>query len=274
MKNLGKRIIGICMILLLVVGIMPGSVFAANMNLTVGTSDNAKAGDNVTVRLVVGNNPGISTFAAKVAYDSDYLTYTGAAWSNTVSSDTGNVQLISEVQENGKPALNISAILSKTYSSNETIATLNFTVKKEYTTMPITATVREVNDANFDPVTVTPVVDANAGKQSSQNSSQNNSENSSQNNSQSNSQNNDQENSQVSSTDNSKNENASVDKNTSDKKDSTKEKEKEKEKDKEQIDKTPKTGTVDLRLVFGTLIVVFLAVAGICIKVLGKKNRV
>ena len=38
------------------------------------------------------------------------------------------------------------------------------------------------------------------------------------------------------------------------------------------VDKTPKTGTFDIRYLFGAAIVVFLAIAGICIKVLGKKK--
>ena len=103
------------MTLVLAATVLPERALAASMNLTVGTSDNAKAGDSVTVRLVVGNNPGVSTYAVKLGYDSNYLTYTGATWSNTVGSDSGNVQLISEVQESGKPVLNISSILNKTY---------------------------------------------------------------------------------------------------------------------------------------------------------------
>ena len=38
------------------------------------------------------------------------------------------------------------------------------------------------------------------------------------------------------------------------------------------VDKTPKTGTFDIRYAFGVAIVVFLLIAGICIKVLGKKK--
>lgn len=48
---------------------VPQPVMAANsqMNLTVGTTNDAKAGDTVTVRLVGSNNPGLSTFAARLA---------------------------------------------------------------------------------------------------------------------------------------------------------------------------------------------------------------
>ena len=78
----------------------PVTTYAASINLTLGTTDNAKVGDTVTARIVLGNNPGLSTFAVKLAYNSDALTYTGATWASSVSSNTNNVQLISEVMEN------------------------------------------------------------------------------------------------------------------------------------------------------------------------------
>ena len=145
---------------------VPQPVMAANsqMNLTVGTTNDAKAGDTVTVRLVGSNNPGLSTFAARLAYDDSDLEYVGTTWANTISSDSGNIELVSPVTENNQQALNLSAILNKTYSQNETIATVTFKAKNAYTTMPVTLTVREVTDASYNPVTVTTVVDASAGQ--------------------------------------------------------------------------------------------------------------
>ena len=149
---------------------VPQPVMAANsqMNLTVGTTNDAKAGDTVTVRLVGSNNPGLSTFAARLAYDDSDLEYVGTTWANTISSDSGNIELVSPVTENNQQALNLSAILNKTYSQNETIATVTFKAKNAYTTMPVTLTVREVTDASYNPVTVTTVVDASAGQTQSQ----------------------------------------------------------------------------------------------------------
>ena len=153
---------------------VPQPVMAANsqMNLTVGTTNDAKAGDTVTVRLVGSNNPGLSTFAARLAYDDSDLEYVGTTWANTISSDSGNIELVSPVTENNQQALNLSAILNKTYSQNETIATVTFKAKNAYTTMPVTLTVREVTDASYNPVTVTTVVDASAGQTQSQSQSQ------------------------------------------------------------------------------------------------------
>ena len=59
---------------------------------------NETQGDTVTARIVLGNNPGMSTFAVKLAYNRDALTYTGATWASSVSLNANNVQLISEVR--------------------------------------------------------------------------------------------------------------------------------------------------------------------------------
>ena len=176
MKKLGmmKTILMMGCALALLFAAVPQPVMAANsqMNLTVGTTNDAKAGDTVTVRLVGSNNPGLSTFAARLAYDDSDLEYVGTTWANTISSDSGNIELVSPVTENNQQALNLSAILNKTYSQNETIATVTFKAKNAYTTMPVTLTVREVTDASYNPVTVTTVVDASAGQTQSQSQSQ------------------------------------------------------------------------------------------------------
>ena len=155
MKKLGmmKTILMMGCALALLFAAVPQPVMAANsqMNLTVGTTNDAKAGDTVTVRLVGSNNPGLSTFAARLAYDDSDLEYVGTTWANTISSDSGNIELVSPVTENNQQALNLSAILNKTYSQNETIATVTFKAKNAYTTMPVTLTVREVTDASYNP---------------------------------------------------------------------------------------------------------------------------
>lgn len=286
MKRMRKVLVGICMLLAVCVLAenVGATTTASRMTLTVGTTDNASAGDTVTVRLVVSNNPGISTFATKLSYDSNYLEYTGAVWSTNISSNTNNVQMISTVQENNQPVLNISSIMSNNYSNNETLVTLSFRVKQAYTTMPVKLTVREVTDTSYNPVDVNTVVDSSAGASSqsqsesqnnSQNSSQNNSQNSSQNNSQNSSQNNSENNSQSSSENNSQNasQNNSEDSSQSDTKDSSQSSTTDKDKDKKGVDQTPKTGAVDVRLILGIAIVVFIVIAGVCIKVLGKKKH-
>jgi hypothetical protein len=40
------------------------------------------------------------------------------------------------------------------------------------------------------------------------------------------------------------------------------------------VDKTPKTGAVNLHTVLVVVIVAFLAIAGVCLRILGKKKRI
>lgn len=269
-----SRMIVVCFLMTLLVCLTPVTVQAASVNVTLGTTDNARAGDVVTARIVIGNNPGLSTFAMKLAYDDDYLTYTGAQWANSIEGNANNVQLISEVKENGKPALNISSILGAVYSNNETMVTLNFTVRKDYATMPVTLTNRAITEssAGFPEVTVNIVVDAKAGlpetptesESESQSESQNNSENNNSENNNSNNNNNNNNSNNNNSNNNNSNNNNSNNNNSNNNSNSNNNGNK--------LDKTPKTGAVDIRFLLGGAIVVFLGVAGICIKVLRKKK--
>lgn len=251
----------------------PMMVKAADINVTLGTTDNARSGDQVTARIVLSNNPGLATFAMKLAYDGDYLTYTGATWADTISNNTNNIQNIAEVQG---PALNISAIFNSTYSNNETIITLHFNVKQNYTTMPVTLSNREMHDSSYNSVTVHTVVDASAGAERPQDTETesesetggNNSQSGNNNNSQSGNNNNSQggnNNSQSGNNNNSQggsNNNSQGGNNNNSQGGSTK----------PNLDHTPKTGTRDIRYVLGGAIVLFLVVAAVCVKVLRKKR--
>lgn len=256
----------------------PVTVKAADINVTLGTTDNARSGDQVTARIVLSNNPGLSTFAMKLAYDGDYLTYTGATWADTISNNTNNIQNIAEVQG---PALNLSAIFNSTYSNNETIITLHFNVKQNYTTMPVTLSNREMHDSSYNSVTVHTVVDASAGVEKPQDtetesesetntqSGNNNNSQGGNNNSQGGNNNNSQggsnNNSQSGSNNNSQggnNNNSQSGNNNNSQGGSTK----------PNLDHTPKTGTRDIRYVLGGTIVLFLVIAAVCVKVLRKKR--
>lgn len=256
----------------------PVTVKAADINVTLGTTDNARSGDQVTARIVLSNNPGLSTFAMKLAYDGDYLTYTGATWADTISNNTNNIQNIAEVQG---PALNLSAIFNSTYSNNETIITLHFNVKQNYTTMPVTLSNREMHDSSYNSVTVHTVVDASAGVEKPQDtetesesetntqSGNNNNSQGGNNNSQGGNNNNSQggsnNNSQSGSTNNSQGgntNNGQSGNNNNSQGGSTK----------PNLDHTPKTGTRDIRYVLGGTIVLFLVIAAVCVKVLRKKR--
>ncbi|MBO6139990.1 MAG: hypothetical protein J6P08_08270 [Agathobacter sp.] len=275
MKKLGmmKTILMMGCALALLFAAVPQPVMAANsqMNLTVGTTNDAKAGDTVTVRLVGSNNPGLSTFAARLAYDDSDLEYVGTTWANTISSDSGNIELVSPVTENNQQALNLSAILNKTYSQNETIATVTFKAKNAYTTMPVTLTVREVTDASYNPVTVTTVVDASAGQTQSQSQSQSQSTSQSQSDSQDDTEYIDDTDSydDTEDTQDSQSSSGNTHKTSSNKKNNSG----NTSKNGNRTDATPKTGAVDLRMVFGAAVIVFLLVAAGCIRFLNKKKE-
>lgn len=274
MMRVKKLITGICTALVFSIGLAGASPVqaaeatpASNISVTLGTTDNAKAGDKVTARIVLGDNPGITTFAVKLAYDSDYLTYTGATWANAVSSDSSNVQLISEVTENGGPVLNISSILSSTYSNNETMVTLDFTVREDYTTMPVTLTNREITNSSYGTVTPSVVVDATAGRPNS---------------------NNDEDDEDDEDPDDDEDDEVLDDEDEEDTEDTEEDSEEENtgggtDNNKTdsgnknsstggKLDRTPKTGAADVRLMLGSAVVVFLAIAGICFGVTRKKR--
>jgi cobalamin biosynthesis Mg chelatase CobN len=73
--------------------------------------------------------------------------------------------MVTATTVDSKPVVNISAVFENTYTSNEKMVTLSFTVKRDYTDMStcLTPSVREVTDANLKDVTVNWVYDPNAG---------------------------------------------------------------------------------------------------------------
>lgn len=247
----------------------------SNIDVTLGTTDNARSGDTVTARILLGNNPGISTFAVRLAYDSNALSYTGATWADSVEENSSNVQLISEVTEDGGQVLNISSILGSTYTNNETIVTLRFTARQDYTTMPVTLTNREITDSSYAPVTANIVVDASAGltndDREDNDSEDGDSEDDNSEDDDSEDGDSEDDNSEGAGDDDSEDSESGT--NPDSDRDNSSNTDKDKDTDKAgKLDKTPKTGATDIRFLLGSVIVVFLVVAGICIRVLGKKR--
>lgn len=265
-----------CLVAVLVFFVAPQNVSAANsqMDLSVGTTDNASAGDTVTVRLVGSNNPGISTFATRLAYDSADLEYVKTDWAKSITNDSSNIEMVSPVTENSQQVLNISAIFSSTYSRNETIATVTFKAKRAYTTMPVTLSVREVTDASYNPVTVAAVVDATAGE-TNNNASQTTEDTQDPENTEDVVINaDDTETDDTASTGNKKNNKKNNSKkNNSSKPQKTTKNSSSTTSGSNNTDATPKTGAVDLRMVFGIAVLVFLGVSVACLRVLGKKKE-
>ncbi|MCD7709029.1 MAG: hypothetical protein LUI02_04050 [Clostridiales bacterium] len=224
--------------------LMPAKVFAADVSVTLGTTDNASAGDEVTARLVVGDNPGISTFAMQLSYDSDYLTYTGAAWNSSLDTDNDGTFLVTESTEDNVPYLNISAVFNENFESNATLVTLQFTVKEAYDTMPVTLENRDITDSSYVSADVSIVVDATAGLSDAEEVA---------------------EEEEVESTEESTEIASSGAQETNDGEVADSE-------SSSALDDTPKTGVIDVRFVLVGALIVLVVVAGLCIRFLGKKR--
>jgi hypothetical protein len=184
--------------------------------------------------------------------------------------------MVNATTEDSNPVINISAVFSNTYTSNETMVTLTFTVKRDYTDMStyLTPSVREVTDSNMSNVSINWVYDPNAGlTDSSQNlvpdedqSTGSGSTSGSTGGTTSGTTGSDTSGGTSSGSGNTASSgsggsglgttttsNGSVKKN---------------------VDNTPSTGAVDLTLVLGIVIAVFVGISGICLFVLNKKKRV
>ena len=89
MQKTIKRLLSAVLVLIMVVTMLPASVFAAEDGLTIRASEaSAVAGSTVTVTLDLENNPGLAALKVKVAFD-DVLTLTNVAFNNEMG---GNFQ--------------------------------------------------------------------------------------------------------------------------------------------------------------------------------------
>lgn len=311
MKKFGKQIIGICMLLALLVSAIPEAAQASTsdrrITLVYGTTDNARAGDNVSVRIVIQDNPTISTFAVAVGYDPNYLSYTSTTFSSNANNGS-NIGMASDVAgDNNRRTVNVSCILGQNYQANEVIATVNFTVRQAYTTMPVTPAAREITDENYRRLTTNNITERieNGAGQTSQNPSgsqtqPSQSQSGSQtqpSQSQSGSQtqpSQSQSGSQTSQTNQPSQTSDSQSQNPSGSQPSQNPSQSGSEPTQTpsgaqpsqnppsggssstsgKKDATPKTGAFSLRFAFGGAVVLFLAVSMVCIKVLGKKKHI
>lgn len=299
MKKIVKQIIGICMLLALLVSTIPEDAQAGTSRITLvyGTTDNARAGDNVSVRIVVQDNPTISTFAVAVGYDPNYLSYTSTTFSSNANNGS-NIGMASDVAgDNNRRTVNVSCILGQNYQANEVIATVNFTVRQAYTTMPVTPSAREITDANYRPITVSERIENGAGQPSQSGSGSQSGSQTQPSQSQSGSQtqpSQSQSGSQTSQTNQPSQTGDSQSQNPSGSQTSQNPSQSGSQPSQTpsgsqpsqnppsggssstsgKKDATPKTGAFSLRFAFGGAVVLFLAVSMVCIKVLGKKKHI
>lgn len=250
------------------------SVSAADVEMKMNTTASANAGDTVYAQIVLNGNPGISTLGVRMPYDDEVLTYEGETWHSDISSNSRNMSLVSNIEENGKQILNISTILDSTYkTSGEAIVTVKFTAKQSFSSMPVELEARDVTDADYANVTVKISNGTISGNTSGSNNENNNSSESDTKDSESETK--DSEN--QSESESSEKDNSSESKDNSANNDSGKTNSGNNNSGKtnsgnSNLDQTFKTGAVDVRVVLGVIAVVLVGVAAVCIKVLRKRE--
>ena len=280
-----KKLLG-TMLLVCVMFCSTISVSAATAQMVVNTTASANAGDTVYAQIVLNNNPGICTICIAMTYDSEVLTYEGATWNSEISSGNGSMPLISNLED--ESLLNISSIMSTPYKvSGEALVTIKFTAKQSFSSMPIEIEIRDVTDADENNVEITlskGTLSNNSGNNSNDdsNSSGNDSndsenqegsntsgDNSSANNGDTNSGENNSSNTGDANSSNGGNSNSS---NGGNNNSSNTGSNNSSNSTNSNLDKTFKTGAVDVRIVLGVIAVVLVGVAAVCIKVLRKRE--
>lgn len=169
-----KKVIKLAVAALCLIFMFPQSVWAADINITYRTKETAKAGDKVNVEIDVSGSKLITTLGLRLTYDSDKLTYESEAWSEGVKS-VNAMTLVSDVENNGGKALNISLISDVGYQGSEDMVTLTFSVKKDYTGLPVELELRDITDKDMQDISAS--TNVSYQKQEESNNNQNNQDN-------------------------------------------------------------------------------------------------
>lgn len=284
-----KKILGSMLLVCVMCLFSTVSVSAADVEMVLKATESANAGETVYAQISLKANPGISTMGVKMTYNSEILAYENAVWSSDITGNSKNMTLISELPEDN--LLNISAIFVPAYeTSEETMLTVKFTAKQNFTSEDIDLVAKDITDANeanlsvnISKGTISSESQGGSGEENSEsqngtqsseeenNSGNNNSENnnSENNNSESNNSgngstgntNSESNNSGAGSTGNTNSGNGNSGNNNSGSSSES-----------GNLDETFKTGSVDARIVLGVIAVVLVGVAAVCIKVLRKRE--
>lgn len=146
-----KKVIKLAAAALCLIFMFPQSVWAADINITYQTEETAKAGDKVNVEIDVSGSKPITTLGLRLNYDSDKLTYESESWSEGIKN-VNAMTLVSDVEDNGGKVLNISMISDAGYQGSGTMVTLTFSVKGDYTDVPVELALRDVTDKDMQDV--------------------------------------------------------------------------------------------------------------------------
>lgn len=186
-----KKAIKLAAAVLCLIFIFPQKVWGADINVTYQTEETAKAGDKVTVEVDVSGSKPITTLGLRLAYDSTKLTYESESWSES-AENANAMTLVSDVESDEGKVLNISMISDAGYQGSGTMVTLTFSVKEDYTDVPVELTLRDITDKDMQDVSA--ATNVSYQKQEG-NNNQNNENNEDNNDNQNNENNNDSQNS-------------------------------------------------------------------------------
>ena len=122
MKTIKTRIMAIALVCIMVLSIMPLSVFATDIMTIAVESKTCVPGEEVSVKINLSNNPGISSVKLKVAYDDSVLTLDSVEY----NAEMGGQSLPPQKMSSPITLTWVSAFAE--FSSDCVFATLNFTV--------------------------------------------------------------------------------------------------------------------------------------------------
>lgn len=126
MKTIRTKLVSIALVIVMILGVMPLSVFAADGDMVIAIDQKtALAGSTVTININFTNNPGISSTKLKVAYDDSVLTLASVSY----NPDLGGQSI--QPQNLSTPVTLTWVSPFANYSADGTFATLTFTVAED-----------------------------------------------------------------------------------------------------------------------------------------------
>ena len=122
MKTVKTKVIAIALVIVMMLGVMPVSVFAADeMTITV-ENKSSLAGSDISISISLSNNPGIASTKLKVAYDDSILTLNSIEYNTEMGGQTLPPQTMAT------PVTLTWVSPFEEYADDCVFATLNFTV--------------------------------------------------------------------------------------------------------------------------------------------------
>jgi len=148
MKRFSTKFLAAFLAAIMLLGMMPASVFAAGEKMTISVSAvSGLPGDTVTVKIDIKDNPGVSSIQLDVAFDESVLSLKSVEYNTAM----GGQSLPPQKMKNPATLTWVSPF--QNYNGDATFATLTFVISadaEEDTVSPITVTYDPNNIYNMD----------------------------------------------------------------------------------------------------------------------------